>query len=725
MAAGGFSERLAILITADGASAISEFKKVGDSADKDLAKAEDRAARMSAGFTKAGVGMMATSAVMIAGLYNAGQSAAALEQAVGGTEAVFKDASGAIDEFAKASADSAGLSEEQARTLTTRLGGALKGLGFETKAAADQAVNLTKIGADLAATYGGTTAEAVDALGSAFRGEFDPAERFNLFLKQSTVDAKAVAMGLAESTANVDANARAQATLALIVEQSADAQGQFAKEADTTAGAMARAQANMENAKAELGASFTPIMSKAAEVASGLAGAFGAADDATGGLLSSFTAFSAVGLGVAGAISVIIGKAGQIKDQFASAKASVEAWSATKSNVVAFSGALASAATVAFAYHQQLQNLEKQADALGKSFVEVGKEKAGTRGLEGVNAQIAEMNRQMESLFNEVNQWDSTKNPLEKIGGAFMRGPNADMYNEIEAATLELAAYRDEVMRIMNEMGVSEEVAVAYANGLDSAGDAATDADGATAAYAETTESLSKAWSEAEKALKGYLDAQWGMVNAEAAAQEAIDNMLDSLTQSGTFTTDVATPAGRENVEMLQDLQRAALEAGMAEAEKTGSMEAGVAKSQQYAQQLANELIARYGNTQAVRDYIAQLGLTPEQVSTAFQTAGLDEALVKAKDLEAVFGRLAASQFQAAGVAITSKIAGKRADGGPVNAGRSYIVGERGPELFTPGASGTITPNHALPAAGGTQTIVLQIDGREIARAVVDQVRAA
>jgi len=33
-----------------------------------------------------------------------------------------------------------------------------------------------------------------------------------------------------------------------------------------------------------------------------------------------------------------------------------------------------------------------------------------------------------------------------------------------------------------------------------------------------------------------------------------------------------------------------------------------------------------------------------------------------------------------------------RAAGGPVYAGQSYVVGERGPEMFTPTGSGTITP---------------------------------
>ena len=44
-----------------------------------------------------------------------------------------------------------------------------------------------------------------------------------------------------------------------------------------------------------------------------------------------------------------------------------------------------------------------------------------------------------------------------------------------------------------------------------------------------------------------------------------------------------------------------------------------------------------------------------------------------------------------------------RANGGPVSGGRPYTVGERGPELFVPGASGTIIPNEAM---GGTNVVV-------------------
>ena len=48
-----------------------------------------------------------------------------------------------------------------------------------------------------------------------------------------------------------------------------------------------------------------------------------------------------------------------------------------------------------------------------------------------------------------------------------------------------------------------------------------------------------------------------------------------------------------------------------------------------------------------------------------------------------------------------------KAAGGPVTGGKSYLVGERGPEMFSPGVSGMITPNHAL---GGSTNIVVNVD---------------
>ena len=68
----------------------------------------------------------------------------------------------------------------------------------------------------------------------------------------------------------------------------------------------------------------------------------------------------------------------------------------------------------------------------------------------------------------------------------------------------------------------------------------------------------------------------------------------------------------------------------------------------------------------------------------------------------AIFGNIG-------GGSITGGLLGSifRAEGGPVKAGGSYIVGERGPELFRPSASGNIIPNDAL---GGSTNIVVNVD---------------
>ena len=51
-----------------------------------------------------------------------------------------------------------------------------------------------------------------------------------------------------------------------------------------------------------------------------------------------------------------------------------------------------------------------------------------------------------------------------------------------------------------------------------------------------------------------------------------------------------------------------------------------------------------------------------------------------------------------------------RANGGPVSTGKSYMVGERGPEMFVPNTSGRIVPNSDI---GGSTNIVVNVDASE------------
>lgn len=71
---------------------------------------------------------------------------------------------------------------------------------------------------------------------------------------------------------------------------------------------------------------------------------------------------------------------------------------------------------------------------------------------------------------------------------------------------------------------------------------------------------------------------------------------------------------------------------------------------------------------------------------------------------------------------ISGVFGGGRASGGAVTAGTTYLVGEKGPELFTPNTSGAIIPNGAMGGSGTTINLTVNgaIDPEGTARTIID-----
>jgi hypothetical protein len=89
---------------------------------------------------------------------------------------------------------------------------------------------------------------------------------------------------------------------------------------------------------------------------------------------------------------------------------------------------------------------------------------------------------------------------------------------------------------------------------------------------------------------------------------------------------------------------------------------------------------------------------------------GFEDAIISGNNLREVLKGLAQDLIrlvfrqqitQPLASAVGSIFAGFRAEGGPVGAGGAYMVGEKGPELFVPGSSGSIVPNGAMGGGGG------------------------
>lgn len=255
-------------------------KAVGDGLERQAkqagAKAGDAIGSGIEGKLRGGSGIARMAAAVGFGalVNNAKNAASDLQQAIGATESVFGESASKIDEWAKGAADALGLSERSARESLNLIGSQFKNFGFSMDDAMSKGQDLVELGADLAATFGGSTADAVRALSAVFRGEFDSIEKYGVSLRQSEVAQRAVSMGLAKSTTQVSRHAQAQATMAMILEQTADAQGQFAREADTAAGAQARAAAKAENAAAAMGDALLPVYAKVTEVVGTVAEAF-------------------------------------------------------------------------------------------------------------------------------------------------------------------------------------------------------------------------------------------------------------------------------------------------------------------------------------------------------------------------------------------------------------------------------------------------------------------
>lgn len=234
------------------------------------------------------------------------------EQALGAIETVFGQQAGMMVNFAENAARTVGLAKTEYAELANVLGASLKNMGIPMDQLGEKTNGLITIGADLAATYGGTTKEAVEALSSALRGETDPIERYGISIKEATIEAEMAKRGLSDLEGEAATLARTETLLSLITQQSGGAVGAFGREGDTAANKIQVAKAEVTNLATELGAALLPIVGDVAKSLSGLVGWLGenkwaayAVVGVLGLLAAAFVVakIAAIGFGIAAAVA--------------------------------------------------------------------------------------------------------------------------------------------------------------------------------------------------------------------------------------------------------------------------------------------------------------------------------------------------------------------------------------------------------------------------------------
>lgn len=184
--------------------------------------------------------------------------------------------------------------------------------------------------------------------------------------------------------------------------------------------------------------------------------------------------------------------------------------------------------------------------------------------------------------------------------------------------------------------------------------------------------------------VRNFQEAAAGALNLAGAAQSVMDRLFPVDARRRQYIDELALLRSQYD-------GTAASAAKLAEAEArlrnewilslpaVDSLRAGLGKYMDAADQAATK--AEQSNQRIGSSY----------ASMASNVGGIIGQLIGGKT-----GRIIGGIFSLIGQA-APLFGGARAAGGPVIGGRAYLVGEKGPELMIPGASGMVIPNHAMP----------------------------
>jgi TP901 family phage tail tape measure protein len=141
----------------------------------------------------------------------------------------------------------------------------------------------------------------------------------------------------------------------------------------------------------------------------------------------------------------------------------------------------------------------------------------------------------------------------------------------------------------------------------------------------EVLEGIAGTALDAEESSLEWLDALAGLSKELTHTTGKQGNLTDEL-KAGVKGLNDQTEAGRETRRAILSAAEAALEHGQAVAEQSGSVERGARVVQQHMKELRDQAVAAGVSERAIRNYIAELNLTPREIRTAIKLLGAEKA---------------------------------------------------------------------------------------------------
>lgn len=189
-----------------------------------------------------------------------------VEDASSALSATFGQTGDDMIDWSKRTGDALNLSQAQALDALMTFSGYAKTAGLQGQQLASFSEQLVARSADLASYYGGTTADAIQALGAALRGEAEPARRYQIFVDDLALKQEYLALTGQKVTGTLTAQQKVLAASSLIMKQSSVAQGDLARTADSTANTLKDSAQQWEDFQSAMGETVakgvTPLLQK-------------------------------------------------------------------------------------------------------------------------------------------------------------------------------------------------------------------------------------------------------------------------------------------------------------------------------------------------------------------------------------------------------------------------------------------------------------------------------
>lgn len=140
-----------------------------------------------------------------------------------------------VNDFAKAAAKAAGLSQTMAKRYVGTFGAMAKSFGFTEKEAYEMSTALTQLAGDVASFYNLSQDEAYTKLKSVFTGETESLKDLGVVMTQTALDAYAMQKGFGKVTAEMTESEKVALRYSFVVDQLSAASGDFVRTQDSWA----------------------------------------------------------------------------------------------------------------------------------------------------------------------------------------------------------------------------------------------------------------------------------------------------------------------------------------------------------------------------------------------------------------------------------------------------------------------------------------------------------